>query len=134
MGELTTDYDWFVLAAPVFEFALILKAAELDPPDILDYFEKPWKWVPERRAWVNAGRPQPPDGGETSLPWEKFLRGWERFLRGEVCLGDGGFYLVDSDDDPKTLAEALDATQTGEEFAQVLAGLFTTLERQRDDE
>jgi hypothetical protein len=36
--------------------------------------------------------------------------------------------------DPKTLAEALDAAQTGEEFAQVLAGLFATLERQRDDE
>jgi hypothetical protein len=36
--------------------------------------------------------------------------------------------------DPKTLAEALDATQTGEEFGQVILGLFTTLERLADDE
>lgn len=36
--------------------------------------------------------------------------------------------------DPKTLAEALDATQMGEEFGQVILGLFGTLERLMDDE
>jgi hypothetical protein len=36
--------------------------------------------------------------------------------------------------DPKTLAEALDAAQTGEEFGQVILGLFAAVERQRDDE
>jgi hypothetical protein len=72
-----TDLDWFVLATPVFEFALILKAANLLPDDLLDYFEKPWKWVPEHRAWVDAGSPTPPDDGDTSLQWELFVRHWE---------------------------------------------------------
>lgn len=34
----------------------------------------------------------------------------------------------------KTLPEALDAAQTGEEFGQVLQGLFASLERARDEE
>ena len=36
--------------------------------------------------------------------------------------------------DPKTVAEQLDAAQTGEQFANVLQGLFATLEQQMDDE
>lgn len=34
----------------------------------------------------------------------------------------------------KTLPEALDAAQTGEEFGQVLQGLFASLERAKDEE
>ena len=34
----------------------------------------------------------------------------------------------------KTLPEALDAAQTGEEFGQVLQGLFSFLEKARDEE
>lgn len=34
----------------------------------------------------------------------------------------------------KTLPEALDAAQTGEEFGQVLRGLFVALEQARDQE
>ena len=36
--------------------------------------------------------------------------------------------------EPKTLAEHLDAARSGEEFGQVLSGLFATLERQMDTE
>lgn len=36
--------------------------------------------------------------------------------------------------DPKTLAEHLDAAQSGDEFANVLQGLFATLEQQMDDD
>ena len=36
--------------------------------------------------------------------------------------------------EPKTLAEALDAAQTGEEFMGVLQGLFTFLEQAKDEE
>lgn len=35
---------------------------------------------------------------------------------------------------PKTLAERLDAAETGEEFAQVLTGLFAALDRARHEE
>lgn len=35
---------------------------------------------------------------------------------------------------PKTLAEQLDAAQTGEEFGAVVMGLFGALERLKDDE
>jgi len=34
----------------------------------------------------------------------------------------------------KTVAEQLDAARTGEDFGQVLSGLFASLERQRDKE
>lgn len=36
--------------------------------------------------------------------------------------------------DPKTLAEQLDAARNGEEFGQVIQGLFRTVERQMDDD
>lgn len=36
--------------------------------------------------------------------------------------------------EPKTIAEKLDAAQTGEEFAGVLGGLFASLERARNAE
>lgn len=36
--------------------------------------------------------------------------------------------------EPKTVAEKLDAAQDGQEFAAVLNGLFTALERARDNE
>lgn len=36
--------------------------------------------------------------------------------------------------DPKTVAEQLDAAQTGEEFGSVILGLFGKLEKQMDVE
>lgn len=36
--------------------------------------------------------------------------------------------------DPKTLAEQLDAARNGVEFAQVIQGMFRTLERRMDDD
>lgn len=36
--------------------------------------------------------------------------------------------------DPKTVAEQLDATQTGEQFTNVIQELFTALEQAMDDE
>lgn len=38
------------------------------------------------------------------------------------------------DDQPKTVAEQLDAAASGEEFAQVLNNLFGALETARDEE
>jgi hypothetical protein len=35
---------------------------------------------------------------------------------------------------PMTLAEQLDATQSGEEFGQVILGLFKTLETMKDND
>jgi hypothetical protein len=36
--------------------------------------------------------------------------------------------------EPKTVAEQLDAAQTGEEFGNVILGLFKTLEEKMDNE
>jgi len=36
--------------------------------------------------------------------------------------------------EPKTVAEMLDAAQTGEEFGTVILRIFKTLERMQDDE
>lgn len=36
--------------------------------------------------------------------------------------------------EPKTVAEKLDAAKSGEEFADVIQGLFGALERARDEE
>lgn len=37
-------------------------------------------------------------------------------------------------DEPKTIIEQLDAAESGEEFGQVLSGLFDALAKARDDE
>ena len=37
-------------------------------------------------------------------------------------------------DQPKTVPEMLDAAETGEQFGQVILGIFKTLERLKDDE
>lgn len=39
-----------------------------------------------------------------------------------------------SDQQPMTVAEQLDAARTGEEFGQVIMGLFSTLEKAMDEE
>lgn len=36
--------------------------------------------------------------------------------------------------EPKTVAEQLDAAQTGEQFGQVVLGLFATLEQAMDEQ
>jgi hypothetical protein len=37
-------------------------------------------------------------------------------------------------EEPKTLAERLDAATTGQEFGQVIVGLFDTLEQKMDND
>ena len=37
-----------------------------------------------------------------------------------------------TDNDPKTIAEQLDAAETGEEFGQVITGFFALLDKARE--
>lgn len=46
----------------------------------------------------------------------------------------GDTRLVVAMTEPKTVPEMLDAAQTGEEFGNVILGIFKTLERLQDDE
>lgn len=78
-SELVGPHDQVVLAR-VFDFATVLRAAGLMPPDEFDYFEKPWKWQPEYEAWLAAGCPTPPDYEVkisertlASMRWERFV-------------------------------------------------------------
>jgi len=51
------------------------------------------------------------------------------------CRGrHGRSRLVVAMTEPKTVPEMLDAAQTGEEFGNVILGIFKTLERMQDDE
>ena len=57
----------------VFEFAIVLRAAQAMPPNEDEYFERPWKWQPEFCAWVAAGKPFIPDPADPpSLGWKRF--------------------------------------------------------------
>jgi hypothetical protein len=42
--------------------------------------------------------------------------------------------VVAMTDKPKTVPEMLDAAKTGEEFGNVILGMFKTLERMQDDD
>lgn len=66
---------WSDLSGPVYTFAVVLREADLMPDDEDEYWEKPRKWDPEHRLWVELGEPRSPEPGEpTSLAWEKFVR------------------------------------------------------------
>ncbi|MDA0250742.1 MAG: hypothetical protein O2892_07785 [Actinomycetota bacterium] len=67
---------WSDFSLPVFDFACILRAADLMPANEDEYWEKPWKWDPEHQAWIAAGEPAPPDaaGAPAALAWRRFLR------------------------------------------------------------
>lgn len=69
-------WTWSDFSLPVFDFARILRAADLMPADEDEYWEKPWKWDPEHQAWIDAGEPAPPEhtGAPASLAWRRFLR------------------------------------------------------------
>jgi len=49
------------VVARLFNFAVVLRAAGLMPRDEDEYFERPWKWDPEYRAWIAHGQPSPED-------------------------------------------------------------------------
>ena len=63
----------------VYEFGLILHLAGAMPPNVLDYFEKPWKWEPEYFKWVEAGKPYPPEASSPDdvATWESFVTSLE---------------------------------------------------------
>lgn len=41
----------------VHAYASFLFLGSTSVKDVLDYFEKPWKWDPEHEEWVAGGRP-----------------------------------------------------------------------------
>jgi hypothetical protein len=49
------------VVARLFNFAVVLRAAGLMPRDEDEYWERPWKWDPEYRAWTAHGQPSPGD-------------------------------------------------------------------------
>lgn len=75
-AELPKDgWAWSDFSRPVFDFAAVLRAADLMPDDELEYWEKPRKWGRQHQLWVDAGEPRGPDGdAPTSLAWQRFLR------------------------------------------------------------
>lgn len=64
-SDETQQFAWHDNAAAVYAFATVLHSADwfFTPADVLDYFEKPYKWDPEHRAWNAAGSPTDEDAG-----------------------------------------------------------------------
>lgn len=57
--------QWIADRVEILTFAGILVRADwLDTAqEVLDYFEKPWKWTVERELWIACGRPDFDDEG-----------------------------------------------------------------------
>lgn len=66
------DTGWFADYSEVVTFGHILAYADaLDTaPEVLEYFDRPWKWTPEYEAWARHGRPLEPGADD----WAGFLR------------------------------------------------------------
>lgn len=72
--ELIT-VDERAIAQRLFDFALVLRAADAMSSDEDEYWERPWKWANEYALWVEAGSPAAPETGDpVSLSWGRFLR------------------------------------------------------------
>ncbi|MFV8233988.1 hypothetical protein [Mycolicibacterium fortuitum] len=66
---------WSDFSRPVFDFAVVLRDAEVMPYDEDEYWDKPHKWDREHQLWLDAGSPSCPDPGEPpTLSWQRFLR------------------------------------------------------------
>ncbi|MBE5502472.1 hypothetical protein [Mycobacteroides abscessus] len=92
MTHDTDEYDeliangwaWSDFSRPVFEFATVLRDAELMPDDEDEYWEKPRKWSKAHQIWIDANKPGPPqDNAAPSLPWERFVRDATASLNGQ---------------------------------------------------
>jgi len=75
-ADLPKDgWTWSDFSRTVFDFACVLRDAELMPDDEDEYWEKPWHWEREHQLWLDAGKPSSPELGEpASLAWERFVR------------------------------------------------------------
>jgi len=62
----------------VWNFARILRAAGLMPPDENEYFERPWKWDREYSIWRSRGCPDL-DGDATLF--DDFAQAAEKAVR-----------------------------------------------------
>ncbi|SUA31457.1 Uncharacterised protein [Mycolicibacterium fortuitum] len=72
--DVLHDHTWSDRSRPVWDFAQVLRAADLMPLDEDEYWEEPHKWDREHQLWHATGRPhQPPFDGPISLEWNRFL-------------------------------------------------------------
>jgi hypothetical protein len=66
--------NWYETHEELVAFGRVLAdALDFDTNDVLDYFEKPWKWSSEYQAWMGWGCPTREDSG-----WELFTKALEK--------------------------------------------------------
>ncbi|MBF6422912.1 hypothetical protein IU436_29800 [Nocardia farcinica] len=65
---------WYADHAALVGFAHILTAADwlTTPTEVIDYFDKPWKWDDLHTLWTAAGRPAPDTNPDS---WQQLLDG-----------------------------------------------------------
>jgi len=59
-----TDHDELCRLA-----AVLLYARHSTGLEVLEFFERPWKWEPEHQLWVDCGRPD----NSVDEGWESFV-------------------------------------------------------------
>lgn len=71
---LESPTTWYADHSTLVGFAHILTAADKFPAttDVIDYFDKPWKWDPDHALWAAAGRPAPDTDPNR---WQQLLDG-----------------------------------------------------------
>ncbi|MBC7299461.1 hypothetical protein [Nocardia salmonicida] len=62
---LEAPTTWYADHSTLVGFAHILTAADwlTTTTDVIDYFDKPWKWGEQHAQWAAAGRPEPDTDG-----------------------------------------------------------------------
>jgi hypothetical protein len=68
--------EWFESISDLIEFGRVLVAIDSTPTcnDLLYYFEKPEKWIPEHDVWITQGCPTTED----SVAWGAFVTAVEK--------------------------------------------------------
>jgi hypothetical protein len=62
--------DWYEVHVELLEFGRVIGEVNgWTRDEMVDYFEKPWKWTPEYKIWDGCRCPTPGDKG-----WDIFLR------------------------------------------------------------
>lgn len=80
---IALGHDWHHYQQSVYRFALILRAADLMPPNEDEYWERPEKWHLEWKAWQRHNHPCPPEDDVTTLSWERFVVAARRAQAGQ---------------------------------------------------
>ncbi|MDD4865739.1 MAG: hypothetical protein PHQ28_00980 [Mycobacterium sp.] len=80
--EAQTTLPWYADSSEVVVLASVLVDADWlsTPRDVIEFFEKPWKWDDLHQLWTRAGRPRAPSGDDLAHSRQVGQGAWRREL------------------------------------------------------